>query len=771
MLENIDFSSNLGSLARAKNKRMVTKSVPKTKLDGFIAEGWVVEKNNSSSVRIKKEKAPNKIFRDRVWTLLYKMNFQYLSGDLGSKLISSKEPEEALGTIDIVGIDNEVALAIDCKFADKRLNRIELQEEISTFSNLRENFARTINKDYGTTHKRQMVMVMFLENISLTMADKDEANRANIILFEEQDLTYYESLISHIGPAAKYQFFADMIPGKKVPGLEIRVPAVKTKMGGSNCYTFSISPEYLLKISYISHRAKGRTSDVNTYQRMISRSRLATIKKYISDDGIFPTNVVLNLEQKQVQFERISQDTKDKQSIESGILGWLTIRPTYKSAWIIDGQHRLYAYSGHEKALNSKLSILAFEGLLPSKQAELFIDINAKQKSVKQSLLQELYAELHWNADDPEVRIQAILSKTIQDLGTDPDSALYGRIQTADSGRDTTRCISLTSIFTACKTGFHIQKIKNGVPVEFGPLWAGSNEEILTRTTYIIKSWLNIIRLQTRDWWDKGSAEGGGLAMNDGIITCINLLKSVLSHLESKGTRLIDLNNSALLERIEPFALMLGDYLGAFSEEEKKKFRDLRGIQGQTTRTRRCQQALHERENSFNPSGLEEFINLEKAQTNIRAKEIIDWIETTMQKYILEELRQEFGNAESEWWTLGIPKNVRLKVIERYEQNDGQRGGREYYFELMDYRKIILDNWSLFEKTFSYQKTGNKESKTSWLNTVNNNRNVVSHPSSGVTLSIEELEQLEDYKKWLQGQLLQMDFDTIDEEETDPVLN
>ena len=69
-----------------------------------------------------------------------------------------------------------------------------------------------------------------------------------------------------------------------------------------------------------------------------------------SDNGIFPTNIVLNLEQKQVQFERIGQEFNDKQSIENGILGWLIIRPTYKSAWIIDGQHRLYAYSGHEKA-------------------------------------------------------------------------------------------------------------------------------------------------------------------------------------------------------------------------------------------------------------------------------------------------------------------------------------------------------------------------------------------------------------------------------------
>ena len=44
-------------------------------------------------------------------------------------------------------------------------------------------------------------------------------------------------------------------------------------------------------------------------------------------------------------------------------------------------------------------------------------------------------------------------------------------------------------------------------------------------------------------------------------------------------------------------------------------------------------------------------------------------------------LRKSFPNAialadDSEWWTLGIPKAVRLKVSERQEQDDNKRGGR-----------------------------------------------------------------------------------------------
>ena len=317
-----------------------------------------------------------------------------------------------------------------------------------------------------------------------------------------------------------------------MPGLAIRIPAIKTKMGGFNCYTFSITPDYLLKISYVSHRSKGKASDVSTYQRMLNKTRLKSIRQYITDDGIFPTNIVVNLDKNRLQFERIHQQSAGE--LDAGICGWLDIRPTYKSAWIIDGQHRLYAYSGHDRAPKSRLSVLAFDGLAPSEQAKLFIDINAKQKSVKRSLLQELYAELHWDSDIPQVRVRAIISKAIQDLDIDPESALFQRVQTADVGKDEIRCISLTSLYGAVeKTEFFIAKEKQGHVVDYGPLWAGDNEATLKRAKYILKEWLNTVRLAASDWWDRGAGEGGGLAMNDGVITCINVMRSVFQELNS----------------------------------------------------------------------------------------------------------------------------------------------------------------------------------------------------------------------------------------------
>lgn len=756
MLNNIEPIENLRGLARGKRRDYETKTVQPSLVDEALPKGWEIYRKNKNSTRLRRKKPHDVLLEDRVWSLLYQMRFTHLSGAGGGSLvINPKDEKSPVTQIDVIGIDDEIALAIECKSAETFSKRPQFVQELGKHTLIRERFANSLNAQYPASFKRKTVLAMFLSKLSLSGNDRTRAKEADVLLFDEKDLTYYEDLVSHVGPAAKYQFFADLLPGKPVPGLAIRVPAIRTRMGGANCYTFSISPQYLLKISYVSHRSKGKASDINTYQRMLRKSRLNEIRSYISDNGIFPTNIVVNLESKRLQFERIHQEKDQNGDQDIGLLGWLTIRPAYKSAWIIDGQHRLFSYSGHEKAEKSRLAVLAFEGLPPSKQAELFIDINAKQKSVKRSLLQELYAELHWNAEEPQLRVRAIVSKAIQVLDADPDSALYQRIQTADATKDATRCITLTSLYSAIeKTEFHIAKEKQGQVVQYGPLWAGDNEATLKRTVYILKQWFNAIRTAASDWWGKGSAEGGGLAMNDGITACVNVLRSVFQHLDSSGQNLIKLDDEDLFECVKDYGEVLGQYLGALTEEERRRFRELRGSQGQNTRTLRCQQAIHERIPQFNPPGLEDHLQREKLQTNVRAKGIIDKIETDLQGLILEELKREFGSEEPQWWMLGVPKSVRLKVSQRFEDEGGTRGGKEHYFDLIDYRDIALQNWQLFGPLLAYEKKGNKKDQTSWMAFVNDKRKIVAHVSSGVFVSVEDLNQLERYEEWLSKQIV-----------------
>lgn len=754
MLENIEEQQNLIGLSRKKSKHYEIKAIHPSDRSKLEGQGWLFVKNLKSSIQVKKQKLHSILLEDRVWSLFYKMNFQLLSNQGGARLlINPKDENSPKSQIDVVAIDKEVAIAVECKSSSDYKKRPQFQEELGKFVQVKEGFTKSVKGLSEIGSKKHCIFIMVLSKIILSEPDRERAKKANVLIFDENDLSYYENLVNHLGQAAKYQILADMLPGKEITGLSIKIPATKTKMGGYSCFTFSISPEYLLKISYVSHRSKGKASDINTYQRMLAKTRLKKIKDYISEDGIFPTNIILNFERGRLTFQKIKQESDVDDDLDVGVLGWLEIKPAFKSAWVIDGQHRLFAYSGHEKALKSKLVVLAFEGLKPSKQAELFIDINAKQKSVKQSLLQELYAELHWDSDEPSVRISAIISKAIQDLNNDPEFSLFQRIQTTDGEKNQLRCITLTSLFGQIeRKGFFISKEKGGSVQEYGPLWAGDeNVDTLKRTILTIKEWINNIADHNKDWWDTGSGEGGGLAMNDGIATLIAVLRSVFEILEKKGFRLITKSNKELLELLGPYSKALAIYLQTFDQGQRKAFRDLRGVAGVTYRTRQCQNGMRNTKPDFNPDGLDQWLVEQKQQTNKNAKELIDDIEVKLQVYLIDELKEQYEGDENLWWYEGIPNAIRTKATARMEEDKNKRGGREFYFDLIDYKKIILENWQIFENTFAFGK-GNKDKRMEWIDFINETRKIVAHASSGKTVKIEDYNKIEEYHRWLSTQ-------------------
>ena len=744
MIENIFETEELKSLARLKRSGRVFRTVKNQNIPEHLSNGWQVQRKNKKTSRVFRPKRHDILLEDRVWFLLYAMGFTHLSGEGGAFLLVDPKSEAATkNQIDVVGLNPEVAIAVECKSSSTPRKDGRFQEYLAKHSVIRQRFVNSVKTQFPSESNRVPVLLLFTWNLIVSDHDEDRAREQKVVLLNEHDLKYYEQLVAHLGPAAKYQFFADMLPDRQIPGLRTAVPALETKVGPHTCYSFSITPEYLLKIAFVSHRAKGKASDIDTYQRMIKRSRLKNIKEYIDNGGMFPTNIVVSIEgRRSLRFDKGKQEGGP----EGARYGTLHLAPSYRSAWIIDGQHRLFAYSGLDRARSSHLSVLAFNNLPASKQAQLFIDINHEQKSVKRSLLQELYAELNWDADEDDKRLGAIVSKAIQALNEDKDSPLWGRILLSDDAPTDQRCISLTSIFSALNQPDLFIVKKN---IQYGPLWAGDNSRTLKRTLRIVKAWFGWIRDGAEEWWELGRAEGGGLAMNDGVAVCIGVLRSVLQHLLSKNFNLITLEDTELVEVTKAYGEALGEYFGSMSVDKRRAFRSLRGNQGRASARRRCEAALKDQFPNFSPPGLEEFLNLEAAQTNEKGFSIIQRVETTLQKITIDALKAEYGDGQDEtWWYSGIPESIRKKAAERQEEDQG-KGKKESYLDLVDFRTIAVDKWTLFKDLLAFDQRGNKRKQTEWIVKLNEMRKIVMHPAKQQVLTWDELSELEKYDQWI----------------------
>lgn len=763
MIHNLLPRAELIGQARKNAKRQDTKRVPTPMIDSAISEGWRVKKKRRKSATLVRDKRKSDLLEARAWTLFYRMGFQYLSGKNGCKLSLGEGEKGPSDQIDVVAADTEVALAVECKSAENPRKDASLPDWLSRFGEMKKRFSTGLKSVIPAAGKRHVGMVVFTWDIILTENDRQRADEHGVILFDQGDLEYFEALVGHLGPAARYQFLCEIFRGKQIEGLEVRVPALRTKMGRNVCYTFSVRPEYLLKIGYVAHRAKGKAIDVDMYQRMISKGRLKAISAFISDGGSFPTNIVVNIrERRYAEFQRGEQ----KENSEDGSLfGWLVLRPAYGCAWIIDGQHRLFAYSGHDRATKDHLNVLAYEALSSSDQAQMFVDINSEQRKVKRSLLVELNADLKWTAEEEDDRIQAIISKAGLSLDSDLDSPLRHRILLSDVKRTDARCISLTSISQALDQRglFIVSKKKDHT--EYGPLWRSEPQAALKRTLHIVKAWFSPIADSASEWWKLGAGEGGGLAMNNGVTVCLNVMKSVMEHIGFPKLAVADADDVAA--RLAPFAKSLGSYFARMSAEERQRFRQLQGSDGQLMGTRQCQEALHAEFPQFSPPQLSDWMESRKKNYNEKGRVIIEDVETTLQKYVLQILKGEFDSQPESWWWDGVPKPVRKKVDDRMNESDGKSGGREQNFDLIHYREIISHHWDLFKEIFGYAASGNsKEKQTSWIVDVGEMRNIVMHPSRQQFLTPDKLALLQTYSEWLKTriQLLETGVDAIPSE-------
>src|ERR1700728_4682136 len=218
-------------------------------------------------------------------------------------------------------------------------------------------------------------------------------------------------------------------------------------------YYVTVLPAWLLlEVAFsdtlFATSSKGKTTYVlEGTQRLVQSNRLRGIADYINrEDAAFPNTIILaanfrradgliegdQSEDGETRSDSLASTSEIRRwAIEEGQNGncWLLIPTEEKLAAIIDGQHRLFAFSEANAArLSMNLICSVFLDLPKPYQAQLFPTINSTQKPVNKSLTYELFGynveeekEVYWSPD----KLAVFLTRR---LAMDDKSPLFGRI-------------------------------------------------------------------------------------------------------------------------------------------------------------------------------------------------------------------------------------------------------------------------------------------------------------------------------------------------------
>ncbi len=355
-----------------KTVPLAKKKIMAHKMEREKADGWRVVRTNANSVRMAKVKPADERLENELWSILAQMGFKEMSKGRNFKIDVGGESNSR--QIDVFAKDDETVVMVECtqRMVPGKKNMSNLINRISAS---REPVLKSIRSFYGQQAKLKVGHVIATRHISWSEADLSKCKEAKITVISDAEIEYYAALVQHLKQAARYQFLAHVFSGQKIAGLTRQVVATRGKMGGETFYTFLMRPDELLKIAYVGHKASRDIENLETYQRMLQPRRLKKIAEYINEGGKFPTNIVVNL--KTGKRARLKFDFIKETGTET--LGKLQLPSNYASAWIIDGQHRLYgyAYARTMKGFNQDISmipVLAYENLPADKEMNLFID-------------------------------------------------------------------------------------------------------------------------------------------------------------------------------------------------------------------------------------------------------------------------------------------------------------------------------------------------------------------------------------------------------------
>lgn len=722
----------------------VRTKIPAARQAEYEDLGWVLDKKLKTQVWMRRLKSHDVAFEDQVWAMCARLGFTALSKDRSLRIPYGKAVNETK-QIDVLAADDDVVVVFECKSSEaEQAPTHAFKTEIESIQGYRSGLIASVRRQFPD-HKVRFIFAT--NNINVSKDTMGRIESADIAYLDEEAIRYYHELATHLGAAAKFQLLGTLFQGQQIAAMDAAVPAIQGKMGGLTYYSFAIEPSRLLKLAYVLHRNTANSRWMPTYQRIIKRARLKRVSQFVEGGGFFPNSLVVNIDNKgkKLRFDRAEKHEGNT------TLGILHLPRKYRSAYIIDGQHRLYGFAHSARANSELIPVVAFVDLPGEKQLELFMQINENQQSVPKNLQNTLNADLLWNSPDKRKQAHALKLKVAQLLGEQKSSPLRGRIIIGEEPSSDRRCISLDAVQRGIDRGRFIGEFTTLSAKKFGSFYRTSNDDTLEPLTDFFELCFGFLRDELSSQWVLGRGEGGFVFTNAGTEAILRFIGDIVDHLRSKGT--IDPREAppqAVFAQVRTLLVPFVDYVAGLTPEGVQEFRGWLGSGGPLKYLRRFQAAVAEANPEFAPEGLAEWLADEAKQFNTDSYSMVRDIEAFMKQDIRVRLEDKFGSS---WFKDGVPRKVyqaaeTLRAEKQYEAGADETIDWWDCLFLINYREIMTHGgmalWNeIYDKTYTLPglvKGSSWRDKSDWMVQLNEIRKKVSHDG---TVSEAEFEFLQ----------------------------
>ncbi|MGK7390813.1 MAG: DGQHR domain-containing protein [Candidatus Cyclobacteriaceae bacterium M2_1C_046] len=739
-----DDLSHLGKIYKAKSSSNLTISVDHSLVEDYIDKGWEIEKELKTKTRLFKPKTHSKRFEDEVWCQFYQLGYRYLNYDENFKLPYGKDPED-LKQIDVIAVDKESVILIECKSSAKPKKTPSLKTEFEGLEKRLDGFRKSIDQVFGRGLKVKYIYATRNLRVDSEGIDIGRLLKTGSVYYNDNTYLYINNLIKNYKVAASYQVKGLIFKDQLISTEKIEVPAVEGTMGTKTYYMFSLEPHLLLKMGFVLHRTKANEAEMPTYQRLLIPSRLKGITKFINNGGYFPNSIIVNFTNKKhkIKFEASvrSGDSKSR-------YGMLKIPNAYAIAYIIDGQHRIYGYANTVYKENNTVPVVAFKDLESTEQLEIFMDINQNQKAVSPSLRLTLEEDLYWDSDRADSRLKALRSSIVQELADSVNGPLYNKISV---GEDKS-LLTFQPFVTALQRSGLLPNAKgnkydpDSAKASLYDIYNQNHRAEMKKSKNNLVQFINLcygyIEENHTDYFD----EGNFILSNRGSYAFINLLGSLNFH-ETINRGMLNQQSSPTerFEELQKYIDSLIDQLKVLSNNEREFLLKKYGTGADIWWFRTFQLLINKAFPDYEPDELIEWKERQDKDLQAEGRSYGVEIEKYIKFHVLDNIQKLFGDN----WELEI-NSIKRKCLERAEAEKEKNykeglGNTDIewteMFTINDYKSIIekywakkpeisLSDYTAFERIFSIdigEGIGSKAKGMKWISRFNSLRNSWAH--------------------------------------------